>query len=96
MKNIEVTGLTIYELNRLGVNKWTCLVQPGFDDNGVRTSEEELTSIAKKLSLVDELYKNLSTMTELVKLTNGNSYDDINQAVEAATNVIRQYNENYG
>ena len=49
----------IYKLNKNGTNEFDCALNPGFDDNGNRTSDERLHEVAKKMRAADELFEEL-------------------------------------
>lgn len=44
-------GATVYQLNDRGVNLWSFQVQPGFNDDGDRTSNEQCEFIASQMLL---------------------------------------------
>ena len=52
----EANSAFIYQLNANGSNKWFAQIQPGRDDNNVRTSDEELHQIALKMAASDVMY----------------------------------------
>ena len=65
-------GNWIYELNSDGVNKWTCVVQRGQDDNGKRTSDEECLRIVKLMKAAPKL---LDALKKIVKCEENRARD---------------------
>lgn len=55
-------GLTIYALNSRGTNRWSALVQGGFDGNLEHTTEEELLEIARVTEAAPDLYEALNAI----------------------------------
>jgi hypothetical protein len=52
----EPNSTFIYELNEKGSNIWFANVQPGFDNNGKRGTEDYLHKIASKMSHAEDMY----------------------------------------
>lgn len=70
MRKIQVDGATVYQLNKNGVNLWSCNVQPGFTTAGNRFPDTECENIAVKMSAVNDLVdalEKLLTVTEHLK-----------------------------
>lgn len=54
----------VYELNEQGSNRWFFQVQPGFESDGTRTSEEELAKVARMARASRVLYEALEVLVD--------------------------------
>lgn len=50
------TQNSVYELNKNNVNRWSAHVQPGQNDKGQRTSDEEIEIITNRISYLLNKY----------------------------------------
>lgn len=62
-----IQDTTVFELNADGVNRWSVQVQPGWRDDGARTSVAEMVDVARMIAAAPDLLEALEYALEYLE-----------------------------
>ncbi|MFW6002626.1 MAG: hypothetical protein ACOCQD_04735 [archaeon] len=81
---------TVYQLNKNGENRFYLTVQPGFDDDGNRISDEELEEIARLISASKDMYECLKWYVKYEETNNEPDNEFFLQGYYRARRVLKK------